>query len=122
MRIPDSMIVDLLVDSGKLEDGAVEEFKAEGQKDKISLQSLALKKQILSEKDLTKLYATETNTPYVELAGRKIKKETLNKIPERIARKYRVILYDYENQIPRLAMEDPDDLQAIDFLQKQLGM
>ena len=43
-------------------------------------------------------------------------------IPERIARQYNVVVFNVEeNGTKLLAMEDPDDIQAISFLQKQLG-
>ena len=122
MRIPDSILIDMLISAERIEDGDVEGLQTDSKKENLSLQAMVLKKQIISEKQLTKLYAEETKTPYVELSSKKIKKDVLNKIPERIARKYRAVLYEYEDNTPRLAMEDPDDLQAIDFLQKQLGM
>ncbi|MBP6041834.1 type II/IV secretion system protein [Candidatus Saccharibacteria bacterium] len=122
MRIPDSILIDMLISAERIEDGEVEGLQADSKKENLSLQAMVLKKQIISEKQLTKLYAEETKTPYVELSSKKIKKDVLNKVPERIARKYRAVLYEHEDNIPKLAMEDPDDLQAIDFLQKQLGM
>lgn len=77
---------------------------------------------IISEKELTKLYAEEIDVPFIELDPQNIKRTTLKLIPERIAQQYRAILFDIdENDVKRLALEDPDDIQAISFLQKQLG-
>ena len=121
MRIPDSLLIELLVNANKLKESEVDKFLAEGKKNDVSLQELAFKKQLITEKALTQLYAKEVNVPYVELEGKEIEKSVLQQIPERIARKYRVVLYDVVKGVPKLAMEDPDDLQAIDFLQKQLG-
>lgn len=43
-------------------------------------------------------------------------------IPERIARQYNVILFGIDKDETKLiAMEDPDDIQAISFLKKELG-
>ncbi|HPW47825.1 MAG TPA: GspE/PulE family protein, partial [Candidatus Saccharibacteria bacterium] len=60
--------------------------------------------------------------PFIDLNPKDIQKETLRLIPERIARQYNVIVFSIEEDGTKLlAMEDPDDIQAISFLQKQLG-
>ena len=44
------------------------------------------------------------------------------KIPERIARQYNTILFQIDpDGSHHLAMEDPDDVQAVDFIKKQIG-
>lgn len=121
MRIPDSLVTELLVQAGKLKEADVDALVADGHKTKTPLQEIAIKKQLINEKDLTKLYAKEIDVPFIELEGKKIDKEVLQRIPERIARKYNAVLYAIDNDVPKLAMDDPDDLQAIDFLQKELG-
>jgi type IV pilus assembly protein PilB len=45
----------------------------------------------------------------------------LLKIPERIARKYQVVLFGVEEDQLQLAMADPEDFQAADFISKQVG-
>ena len=76
----------------------------------------------LSEKDLTKLYAQEIDVPFVELDARELHKDILKLIPQRIAKQYRVVAFDVdEDGVVFVAMEDPDDVPAISFLQKQLG-
>ena len=53
---------------------------------------------------------------------REIKHEVLKLLPERIARQYNAVVFDVDEEGTKLvAMEDPDDIQAINFLQKQLG-
>ena len=121
MHIADSLVADLLVRAGKLKDKDVDALIADGHKNKTSIQEIAIKKQMISEKDLTKLYAKEIDVPFVELEGKKLDKMILARIPERTARKYNAVLYAMDGDVPKLAMDDPDDLQAIDFLQKELG-
>jgi hypothetical protein len=76
----------------------------------------------VSEKELTKLYAKEIDVPYIELNAKELKREILRLIPERIAKQYKVVLFGVEEDGSKLlAMEDPDDIQALNFLQKQLG-
>lgn len=121
MRIADSLTEKLLKKAGITEQ-QLTELRAQGDKDKKPLQDLAVKNNLINEKDLTKLYADEIEVPMIELNPKEIKKEVLKLLPERIARQYHAVVFDTdENGTKLIAMEDPDDIQALNFLQKQLG-
>ncbi|MFZ2544681.1 MAG: GspE/PulE family protein [Candidatus Saccharimonadales bacterium] len=86
------------------------------------LQQVILEKELVDEPTLTKLFAEFANIPYIELDPKDISPTTLAKIPERIARQYNAILFKVDDDgLQHLAMEDPDDVQALDFIQKQIG-
>jgi len=121
MRIPDSLVTEILVNANKLKEVDVDAMIEESRNSNTSVQELVLKKQVVSEKELTQLYAKEIDVPFIELSQYKIDQTLLKQIPEHIARKYNAVLYAIDKDIPKLAMDDPDDLQAIDFLQKRLG-
>jgi type IV pilus assembly protein PilB len=122
MRIADSLVEKLLKSSGKVTEAQLKSLKEQEKTDKKPLQDLALKNNLVSERDLTKLYADEIEVPLIELNAREIKKEVLNILPERIARQYNAVVFGVdENDTKLVAMEDPDDIQALNFLQKQLG-
>lgn len=71
---------------------------------------------------MTRLYAVKIDVPFVEIVPKNLRKEVLSVIPEHIARQYSAVLFDIKPDGTRLlAMEDPDDVQAFSFLQKQLG-
>lgn len=121
MRIADSLTEKLLKKAG-ITDQQLTELRAQGDKDKKPLQDLAVKNNLINEKDLTKLYADEIEVPMIELNPKEVKKEVLKLLPERIARQYHAVVFDTdENGTKLIAMEDPDDIQALNFLQKQLG-
>ncbi|HEY2003796.1 MAG TPA: GspE/PulE family protein [Candidatus Saccharimonadia bacterium] len=120
MRISDAELKKLLLDSGLVKEQALNDaIPKEGEKE--PLQQIVLKKKLVSEKDLVKLYAKSIDVPLVELANVKIPREILLKIPERIARKYQAVLFGTEEAQLQLAMADPDDFQAADFITKQVG-
>jgi len=122
MRIADSLVEKLLKSTGKVSEAQLKELKEQEKADKKPLQDLALKNNLVSERDLTKLYADEIEVPLIELNSKEIKKETLSILPERIARQYHAVVFGVdENDTKLVAMEDPDDIQALNFLQKQLG-
>lgn len=120
MRISDVELKQLLVKSGQVKPEDLEAaMPKEG--DKETLLGNVVRKKLISEKDLVKLYATSIDVPFVELAEVKIPREILLKIPERIARKYTVVLFGVEEDQLQLAMADPEDFQAYDFISKQVG-
>jgi type IV pilus assembly protein PilB len=122
MRISDALVEKLILDSKKTTESDLEALKNDQTNEKKPLQDIVIKSGVVSEKELTKAYAQEIDVPYVELNASEIKRETLKVIPERIARQYRAILFSVdEGGGKSIAMEDPDDIQAVSFLQKQLG-
>jgi len=122
MRIADSLVEKLLESTGKVTPEQLKSLHEQEKTEKKPLQDLAVRSNIISEKELTKLYAEEIDVPFVELDPQNIKRQTLKLIPERIAQQYRAIVFDIDEEGNKLlALEDPDDIQAISFLQKQLG-
>lgn len=122
MRISDSLVEKLLLDTGKASPDQLAALREQEKAQKKPLQDLVVAGNLLSEKELTKLYATEIDIPFIELNPKEIKREVLRLVPERIAKQYGVVLFGVEEDGTKLlAMEDPDDIQAISFLQKQLG-
>lgn len=122
MRINDAVVLDLLKDTHKLNDEQIRNLQAQQNTNKKPLQDLAVAANLISEKELTQAYATRIGVPFIELIPRNLRKDVLKLIPERIARQYNAIVFDVRDDGSKLlAMEDPDDVQALNFLQKQLG-
>lgn len=122
MRISDSLVEKLLRADKKITSEQLKTLQEQAKTEKKSVADLAIKNNLISEKELTKLYADEIDIPFVDLNPKELKREILLLIPERIAKQYKVILFGVEEDGSKLlAMEDPDDIQAINFLQKQLG-
>lgn len=122
MRISDKLVKKLLIDAEKVTADQLDSLREQESAEKRPLQDLAISDGVISEKELTQLYAEEIDVPFIELNPKEIKREILRLIPERIARQYAAVLFDVdENGSKLLAMEDPDDIQALSFLKKQLG-
>nr|HPR10085.1 GspE/PulE family protein [Candidatus Saccharibacteria bacterium] len=122
MRVSDKLVEDLLAKSEKVTPDQIASLKEQEKNEHKPLQDIVLQANLISEKDLTSAFAEQIDVPFVEIIAKDIEKETLHLIPERIARQYGVVVYGIDkNGTKLLAMEDPDDIQAISFLQKQLG-
>ena len=122
MRVSDSLVEELLKKTHKVNDEQLTKLKQQEKNEKKPLQDVVINSNIVSEKELTQLFADEIEIPFVDIKPQEIKHEALHLIPERIARQYNVVVFEVESKGTKLlAMEDPDDIQAISFLQKQLG-
>ncbi len=121
MRISDDTIVRLMSEHDKLSDEQFLELRKEQEKTHRPLQSLVISKELISDKELTQLYAEYADIPFIELNPKEIDKATLDLIPERMARQYNAAVFKIDGTTKHLAMEDPDDVQALDFIQKQIG-
>ena len=121
MRISDTL-VEKLLKKGGLTDAKIKALREQATSANLSLADMAVKNNVMGEKDLVKLYAEEIEVPYVQINAKEIKKETLNLLAERTARQYRAVVFNIdENGVRQVAMEDPDDVQARNFLTQILG-
>ena len=121
MRISDDTIVRLMSEHDKLSDEQFLELRKEQEKTHRPLQALVISKELITDKELTQIYAEYADIPFIELNPKEIDKTTLDLIPERMARQYNAAVFKIEGTTKHLAMEDPDDVQALDFIQKQIG-
>lgn len=98
------------------------ELTQEQQKTGKSLQQLVLAKNLVAERELTKRYGDYIGVPFVTVEKKDIPDKALKLIPEPVARQYNAIIFQIDdNGLIHLALNDPDDIQAVNFLQKELG-
>ena len=122
MRISDATIEKLLERSGWATQEQITALKEEAGRSRRPLQELLLQHEITDEKTLAEGFAEYASIPFIEIEPKDIPSDVLNKIPERIARQYNAILFKIdEDGLQHLAMDDPDDIQAISFIQKEIG-
>ncbi|MFC1656869.1 GspE/PulE family protein, partial [Patescibacteria group bacterium] len=65
---------------------------------------------------------SKTSTiPYIDLSDKVIPKEILQKVPEYIAQLYKAVPVEEKDGKLMIAMVDPEDFQAINFIRKAVG-
>jgi type IV pilus assembly protein PilB len=77
--------------------------------------------KILNERDFAKIYTKSLNVEIAELGGIQIPREILEKIPERISKRYQAVVFGEEDGKLKVAMSDPEDVEALQFIEKQCG-
>lgn len=122
MHISDETLEKLLVQSKRFTKEDISALKRESSRLRKSLQQTVVESKKIDEPTLTKFFAIYANIPYIEIDPKQIPGDVLQRIPEHIARQYHAILFQVDpSGVQHLAMEDPDDVQAINFIQKQIG-
>jgi len=125
MRIAEETILKILESAGDLNKEQIDELVEQAKTEKTDLQELVAKQNILSDSELLKAYAEEIGVEYVEINPKELDKEVLKQIPEHIAKLYNMVVFaggPGDKDTPKsVAMEDPDDLQAVDVLHKLFG-
>jgi len=123
MKISEKTIEGLLLKSNKVDEAKLATLKEQATSENTSLQELALSTNVIGEVELTKLFADEIGVPFVEMTVKELDRDVLHQIPEHIAKLYGMVVFEggADTSDKSVAMEDPDDLQAIDVLHKLFG-
>lgn len=110
-----------LISSGVITAPKLEDARQAAQKEGEPLFSYLVKHKYISEEQLTKINATVTKVPYVNLAAAKIDPKVLALLPKDIATRYMAVpLGEMQNRLV-VAMLDADNVQAVDFLSNRIG-
>ena len=122
MRVSDETVEKLLKQGEIVNDSQLDELKTLAKRSKQSLQETVIDQKVISDEKLTKMIGELIDVPFVRIEPKDILDDVLKKIPEHIARQYNVVLFAINDDGSlSLAMEDPDDVQALNFIQKEIG-
>lgn len=122
MRISDTILETVLGRANLVTPEQLTTLKNEADRSKRPLQDIVIDSKIADEKTVIKAFSEYTSIPYIEVDPHKVPNEVLQLLPERVARQYMAVLFQLdEDGVHHLAMEDPDDVQAVNFIQKEIG-
>lgn len=122
MRISDDTLIKLLERNGVATKEQITPYVEQAGRLEKTLQDVVISEKLIDERSLTKIFAEYAQIPYIELDPKDITQDVINKIPERIARQYNAIIFKVdEDGTVHIAMDDPDDVQAVNFIEKQIG-
>ena len=119
MRVDEKKLRSFLVDGGVLEEKDLTKIEKQAIKNKTSLEKELVASKILSEAELKKLEAYILGIPFVNIQKEEIDRDVLVIIPEQIAKSHKIVAFDLDGKVLKVAMVNPDDLQAIDFIKKK---
>lgn len=85
------------------------------------LGSILIELGFITEKVLLDTLSNQLNIPYLDLTNFNVDAEVVRKIPERIARRFRVVALEMKNNDYVVGMVEPTDILAFDQITKILG-
>ena len=117
-----STIEDILFRQGLLTADQLAAIKLESINSGQTADKLLLQHNLVSADKITQAKAQFLNIPFVKLENKAISADTLNLVPEPAARRYKIIPFEKSLDELWVAMEDPLDIQIVQFVEKRSGM
>ena len=121
MKLNTDELKQLLVENNVATQEKLDEIGKLADQSKESFLDVLYQKKIIGEIEFSKMYAKSIGTEFIEIAALTIPKDLLDKLPERVAKRYQTIVFGEEDGHLRVAMSDPDDVEAVQSIQKQCG-
>lgn len=122
MKLPAEALKKILVDSGfvpeKAFNDAVQTAKELGR----SIEDILIFRGFVGEDALGKFIAEYLHVPFANLAHQSIPNEVLNTLPEKLAYSYHMVPFAKDGADLKVAMEDPSDLEAVEFAKRHTGL
>ncbi|OYX43731.1 secretion system protein E, partial [Candidatus Saccharibacteria bacterium 32-49-12] len=123
MRISDDTTKTILEQQQLASADQLKTLLEQAERVKRPLREIVVEERVATEKQLVEAFSAISGVPFVELTPNQISLDTLELLPERVARQYNAVVFKSDkDNIRHIAMEDPDDVQAINFIQKELGV
>jgi type IV pilus assembly protein PilB len=122
MFIEEKQLKEFIADSGLVSKKDIDDSEIEAKDKKMGVGEVLVNHGKLSEDDLRKIQAYILGIPFVDLKGQKIDFDVLSLIPEPIARNHNIVAFKKNAEALEVAMLDTDDLSAIEFIKKKVGL
>lgn len=122
MHIDESQLENFIIDSGLVSKEEMTEASAVAKERGMNVGKLLVSRGTMTEDDLRRMEAYILGIPFVNLKDQKMDFSTLSLIPEPIARNHNIIAFRKNNDSLEVAMLDTEDLAAIDFVKKKVGL
>jgi len=116
-------VADILITQGIVTQEQVDEAKGESINSGREVEELLLERKLVDEEQLAKAKAAFYNIDFVSLTEVGVAPEALNHVPEGVAQRYSMMPFglDKRKRTMSVAMVNPLDLRAIDFVEKKTG-
>jgi type IV pilus assembly protein PilB len=111
----------VLVQLNLLTKEQLDQAKIESVRSAKDLDVVLLKLQMLPTESVVKAKAISINVPYVDLSDLKVDQKILKNITKEMAKKYKAVPFGFTGNMLNIAMSDPNNIQAIDFIERRSG-
>lgn len=122
MKLDDKTLSDILVKSGYISEKDFNEISQDAKDLGRDVVDIIVFRGYLGESEFGKLVADYYKVGYVNLSRTKIDQEVINKVPEKLAKTYKIIPFGLKDDTLMLAMSDPKDFEAVEFARRHTGL
>ncbi|OIP80467.1 type II secretion system protein GspE [Candidatus Peregrinibacteria bacterium CG22_combo_CG10-13_8_21_14_all_44_10] len=122
MPIKNEDLAAALVKHGVLAEDKIKALLDVSSKKNISLGELLLEKGKVADDKLGQIVAEVYGVPYIKLSDVTIKDTLLPIVPHKLAQHQRIIPFAREENILKVAMNDPQNIEIIDFIENKTGL
>lgn len=121
MLIPEEQILQLVTKTGVIDASQAQEIADYAKNANISISDALIEKDIITDENLGILIADSLKIPFVVLAKITIPSEVFTVLPEKFARKNKVIPFERSTEGLKVAMADPKNYEIIRVITKKAG-
>lgn len=122
IRLPAERLKEILVKEGVIDAGTFDQIASEAQRRKQSTTDILVSQNIVNRDFLLSVIAKSLGVEQIKLGAVKINEEVLHLLSEDVSRRLKVIPFKRdEDGTIHVAMEDPTNLETLDFLRLRLG-
>ncbi len=122
MSNDETQLKSFILDSGLASKKEIEDAEKKAEKNNTSLSRELVSSGALSDDDLRRVRAYTLGIPFVDLKNQRLDFSILSLIPEPIARNQNIVAFKKTADTLEVAMLDTEDLAAIDFVKKKVGL
>ncbi|MBW6441170.1 GspE/PulE family protein [Patescibacteria group bacterium] len=121
MHIPKEELKQIILDSEIVSLADYELSEKEAQRSNATIEDILIGNNLISEKYLVDILAKYLDIPAIDLSNEKISFKDIELLSESDAKKKNIIVFGREKQFLKVAMTDPLDLQAIEYVKTKTG-
>ncbi len=116
-------IADILFSQGALNEEQFKKIKLENINTGKSLEQIIRDHNLVAEENLTKARAEVINIPFIQIDAISVSPQALSFLPELVAQRFQVLPFGFDKaaNVLSVAMVNPLDFEAIEFLEKKSG-
>ena len=114
-------VQEIVLKSGKVSPEDLNEAVKTAKHLEVPLEEVLVGRRLISPEELGGLLAEAYRISYLDLKTLELNREVLKLVAEEFAESHHVVPVEVRDNVVTLAMEDPSDLEAIEFVKKQTG-
>ena len=122
MKLNDKILKDILTRSGMVSAQDFDEALQNSKELDKSIEDVLIFRGLINQRTFSELIAEYYKVGYLSTEHLNIEENVLALVPERMARTYKIVPFSRDNDTLKVAMENPGNVEAIEFIRRHTGL